>query len=348
MWEGSYGREPFDLRLTVLRMIRQFHVIIGVTLAGALVFGGAYFVKNVLCAEELYCAESVYHVEYAVKEESQVGTVYINAVTWNSYLDSSEFLDAVQERTETGMTNEELAEALSADLASDLRVPSTKVTTGDPAKCVQIAQAVEAVMTEEFPNGIREILSIRVVDAVTDAPPVDNDVRTGRAFALSAVLSCFFTIIILLLKELGDDNIWLPATIGKRYGLKVVGTPESAELQENVKYLFGGKTKTAVCAVGQEPEPMQLLEELSSLCPETVGEEKGWFAIPSPLLCPESVQVLREADGILLSVQAGSHAGKQLEYVLEYFKQQDCEITAVILCGADEKLIQSYYRFQKA
>ena len=53
MLEGSYGREPFDLRLTVLRMIRQLNIIAGFTLAGTLVFGGGYYLKNVLQAEEL-------------------------------------------------------------------------------------------------------------------------------------------------------------------------------------------------------------------------------------------------------------------------------------------------------
>ena len=360
MWEGSYGKEPFDLRLTVLRMVRQWPVIIGCTLAGTILFGGGYYLKNVLQAEKLYCAESTYHVEYDVEEEKDVGTVYINAVTWNTYLDSGFFLDEVQERTQTGLTDGELAETLSAVLASDLRVPSTKVTTDNPELCVRIAQAVEQVMTEVFPENIQEINAISVVDSAVDAPLVEADVRPGRAFALSAVLSCFFTIVILLLKELGDDNIWLPASIGKRYGLKIAGTMESPVLEENLRYLFEGKSKVAVCAVQQDLDPAQLLEELQSRCPEAVqGQcrevaqewctkeaERGseWFAVPSPVLCPESCRVLREANGILLAVKAGSHAGKQLEYTKEYLEQQDCKITSVILCDADERLIRNYYR----
>lgn len=343
MWEGSYGKEPFDLRLTVLRMVRQWNVIIGCTLAGTILFGGGYYLKNVLQSEKLYCAESTYHVEYDVEEEKDVGTVYINAVTWNTYLDSGSFLSAVQERVQTGMTDEELADALSAVLASDLRVPSTRVTTDNPELCVSIAQAVEQVMTDVFPEETEEIRSIRVVDCAVTAPMVEADVRPGRAFALSAVLSCFFTVVILLLKELGDDSILLPASVWKRYGLKVVGTPESPVLEENLRYLFEGMRKVAVCAVQQDVNPVQLLEELQKRCPEVVKGQCQYFAVPSPILCPESCQVLREADGILLAVKAGSHAGKQLEYTKEYLEQQDCKITAVILCDADEQLIRSYY-----
>ena len=68
-----------------------------------------------------------------------------------------------------------------------------------------------------------------------------------------------------------------------------------------------------------------------------------WSAVPSPVFCPESCKALREAEGILLAVQAGAHAGKLLEYCLEYLWQQDCKVTSVILWGANEKLIKAYY-----
>lgn len=346
MWEGSYGKEPFDLRLTVLRLIRQLHIITAVTVLGSLIFGGGYCAVHLLGAEKLYCASSSYHVEYAVEEEKDVGTVYINETSWNTYLTSGEFLDAVQERAETGMTNAELAETLSAALASDLRVPSTKVTTDDPETSLRIAHAVEEVMTAVFPERTREVLSIRVISPAVEAPPVEEDVRPGRAFLLSAVLSCFFAVVVLLLKELGEDAIWLPCTVRRRYGLRTVGTLESAGLEENIRYFFGEKQKAAVCPVQPEAEPAGLIGELRRRCPETMGET-GWYAVPSPLLCPEVCRELRGADGVLLALMAGRHAGKRLEYTLEYLEQQDCKITAVILCGADEWLIQKYYWFHK-
>ncbi len=346
MPEGSYGKEPFDLRLTVLRMIRQLHIVIGVTLAGMLVFGGSYYVKNVLCAETVYSAVSTYHVEYDVSEEKDIGTIYINETSWNTYLDSELFLNAVQERCETGLTNEELAQVLSARLASDLRVPSTQVTMVNPEKCIPIAKAVETVMTEVMPGEIRELAKVSLIDSTPAAMPVERDVRVGRALVLSAVLSCFFAVIFLLLKELSDDSIWLPATIRKRYGFKVVGTLESVGLEENVSYLLGGKKKVALCGADRRVNPVQLLEQLKTRCPKTVTEGE-WMPIPAPMLCPESVVTLRESDGILLAVNAGSRVGKPLEGVLEYLEQQDCKITAVILCNADEWLIRTYYRFNK-
>lgn len=370
MWEGSYGKEPFDLRLTVLRLIACLDKVLVFTLAGTLLFGGGYYVKNVLMRPDVqYGVTSVYRVEYVVEEEKDVGVVYINETSWNTYLHSQEFLDAVMEHMKKNgsymdsdwmdhITVEQVSESLTAYLASDLRVPSTTVITDLESVSLFIARAVEQAMTEEFPEGIREISEIRVIDGSKTAEKVIPDVRPGRAFALSAILSCFFIVVFLLLKETGDDNIWIPATVRMRYGVKTVGTLESPELSENLHYLCGGKRKVAVCGVQAETDPAEILAAIREKCGEHMGETveleetaqsdhklhiQEWFAVPSPVLCPESCRVLRQAEGILLAVQAGAHAGKQLEYCLEYLQQQDCSVTAVILWNADEKLIRAYY-----
>ena len=70
MWRGYYGKEPFDLRLTFLRLLRRLPFVAAVTLLGTLVFGGGYYVKNVLLqGDRTYAATSVYHVEYAVENQ---------------------------------------------------------------------------------------------------------------------------------------------------------------------------------------------------------------------------------------------------------------------------------------
>lgn len=356
MWEGSYGKEPFDLRLTVLRLIACVDRIALFTLAGTLFFGGGYYVKNILLRPEAqYGITSVYRVEYAVEEEKDVGVVYINEMSWNTYLHSHEFLETVREHiaeNSSGMdsdwplhiTEEEISESLTAYLASDLRVPSTTVVTDHKAASRFIARAVEQTMTEDFPEGIREISDIRVIDAPEEAEEVVPDVRPGRAFALSAILSCFFAVVILLLKETGDDSIWLPATIRRRYGLKTLGTLESPELPENICYFYEGKKKVAVCGVQAETDPAEILAALREKCGDSAEPAlEEWFAVPSPVLCPEGCRVLREAEGVLLAVRAGAHAGKQLEYCLDYLEQQQCVVTAVILWNADERLIRAYY-----
>lgn len=349
MWEGCYGKEPFDLRLTALRMLRRLPVIAIVTVLGTALLGGGYYVKNVLLrADSVYAAKSIYRVEYAVEEERDVATVYINETSWNTYMKTQDFIDSVQLRLaelnrtqdlQLTVSGEELREVLTAALASDLRVPSTTVTTEDPEKSVRIAQAVEAAMTLDFPQGVREIHAITVIDSADAAEEVIPDVRVGRALALGAVLSCFFAVIVFLLRETGDDSIRLPSAFVKRYGLRTVGTLESRELAENIAYFFEGKKRVAVCGLQESVDPVQVLDRLR----EKAGGLAEWFAAPSPMLCPEICRELRKADGLLLAVKAGTHAGRQLERAMVYLEQQDCKITAAILWDADERLIRQYY-----
>ena len=353
MREVYYGKEPFDLRLTVLRMLRQLHIIAAVTALGTALFGGGYYVKNVLLrTESMYAAKSIYRVEYKMNEDTAVAVIYINEMSWNTYVRAQNFIDALQRRLESfnqenslqiTVSDEELRRVITAVLESDLRVPFTIVTTESPEKSARIALAVEAVMTEEFPGWIREVESISVIDSGVDAEEVIPDVRPVRALILSAILSCFFAVVTLLLKETGDDSIRLPASLWRRYGLKTVGTLQSRELAENIACFFEGKQRTALCAVQEDVNSAEVLEKLK----EKAGELPGWFAVPSPALRPEVCRELREADGILLAVRAGAHAGKRLEHVKEYLEQQDCKITAAILVDADERLIREYFLFSR-
>ncbi len=360
MWEGYYGKELFDLRLTVFRLFRRLPLILGVTLAGTLLFGGGYFVKNVLLrGEKLYRVTSVYRVDYNV-EDKDVNQVYINGATWNTYVHSQEFLDRVQSRLDQVrilmdsmtlyMDDETLAKYVECDLATDLRMPSVIVTAPNPRISECVARAVEAVMTEEFPELIREIDKIRVVDPAGEAREVIPDVRPVRALVLSGLLSFFFAVILLILKELNDDSIWLPAELGRRYGLKVLGTVESPELLENVKYLFEGKKTAALCTVQEDADPGRAAEALAEICRQSSKGEAGetkdiqWIPVPSLALCPESCRILRETEGVLIVVKAGRHSGRRLEYALDFLRQQDCQVTAALLWEADEKLIHWYYK----
>ena len=100
MLQGSYGSEPFDLRLTLLRLLRNLNKILALTVAGTLLFGGSYYVKNVLLRSEVqYSATSTYKVQY-VDEPTKSGDYYINEATWNTMVDAEEFLNAVQKHAE--------------------------------------------------------------------------------------------------------------------------------------------------------------------------------------------------------------------------------------------------------
>ena len=94
--EASYAKEPFDLRLLLLRLGRNLWKILALTILGTVLFGGGYYVKNVLLQPDPgYAASSTYKVEY-VENPNAAGAYYINEATWNSLLHTGEFLDGVE------------------------------------------------------------------------------------------------------------------------------------------------------------------------------------------------------------------------------------------------------------
>ncbi len=349
-----WAKEPFDLRLTVLRMIRNLHIIIGVTLLGVLLFGGGYYVKCVLLNQNTtYEAISTYRVSY-VEEPSKSGDYYINEMTWNTYVDSKEFADAVYaylmemvdaRDDELVKSAEELAGILDARLDSDVHVPSTVVTTTSEERTLMIAQAVERAMTQDFVEKNEQVAAIEVITPALRTQEVVPDVRPLRAVVLSAVLSFFFVVVLLLFKEISDSAVWLPATLRKRYGLKVLGTVESPELLANLEFVFGDSKKIAVCAIDSEVNPAEVIDALrEKWSKQTIKEQmQEWISVPAPMLCPESSKAMHETEGVLLVIKAGKCAEKTLEYILEYLITQEIKVTAALLWDADEWLIRMYY-----
>lgn len=361
MWEGSYASEPFDLRLTILRMMRNLGWIVLFTLIGTLLFGGGYYVKNVLLGEGVkYEMIITCKMEYT-NPPVQSGDYYINDMTWNTYVDSEEFKDMINESAHMKLLSSYtgdmdmwcqceggLAEALSATVASDIHVPSVTVSTPVAAKTETLCQAVQEVLVGSFAESIPEVASIRIID-VSEVAPVKPDVRPLRAIILSAVLSFFFVMVFFLIREIGADSIWLPATLRRRYGLCAVGTINNKELAQNLKYALQDQFSVAVCSADEGIDVEDVIKTLQEKFAAGDNDkqanelDKDWIAVNAPMSDAKSTVYLHGADGVLLVVKAGLHTGKPLEYLLEYFAVQDVKVSAAILWDADEKLIRSYY-----
>ena len=106
--EVSYGKEPFDLRLMCLRLCRNLWKMLAVTVVGTLLFGGGYYVKNVLLQPDPgYAASSTYKVEYK-ENPNAAGAYYINEATWNTMIHTGEFLDGVEKHLQEAVEIMEL------------------------------------------------------------------------------------------------------------------------------------------------------------------------------------------------------------------------------------------------
>ena len=339
MQESNYAREPVDLKLLVLRLVRQAGWILGVTALGMLLFGGGYYLKKVVLSAKLYAAESLYQVEYEAAPED-VPSVYINNATWDTWMGTKEFLDLVYEELagseDANIDRETMKTYLSADLKSNLMMPNTVVTTKDPGLSLRLAAAVERAM-QRFPS-LQEglIKRVDVVDPAGRATLV-NDARPLNALILSGVVTFFLTLVLLSIKELGDDSIRLPKYLESRYGLKTPGSLKSFGFAENMRYLLRDCKRIGILAAWGQPSE-EAVATVKKVC-----DEQEVIPFLDIRRSPEAAEKLRELDGLVIAADSGRGAGKHLEEILEYLKVQDCPVKAAFLQDADETLLGWYY-----
>lgn len=338
---SEWGKEPFDLKLTVLRLLRSLPWILAVTAAGTLLFGGIYYVKNItLRRERTFAASATFRVEYSGESWAEDGT-YINYMTWNTWLDSDVFYDAfLQETGGREVTPEEFEAMTEVTVPSDLRVPVVQVTADRPERAQEILEGIAVTLTGSFPENLSEVDSIRLIDR-EEAREVFPDVRPKRAFLLAAVLTGFFAVVLVLLREISDERIYLPSTLTRRYGLRSTGVTGTELFAENLRYFFRDAESIAVCPAEECLDPGEIVRSLQQVVFQTRTPQ--WIALPCPVLTPEAADKLREADGVLLVVRAGSTNSKQLEELLDFLKAQEVGVTAAMLWDEDKWLLSNYY-----
>ena len=339
MKETSWGKEPFDLRLTILRMIRLFPLLAGITALGILLLWGGYYLKNVvLNAEKTYGASATFFIDYA-DEEWYVNAKYFNDYTWNIWLKSDQFLDAVERYlSESDYAGEDPKNLFTAEVPADLRVVIIRSIASDPKTATARIEALQKVLQQDFPAFVEEIGEVRVVD-FQEATLNLKDLRMFRAFVLAAVISLLFAITLLLMRELTQEKIWLPTTLTDRFGLKSLGVPGEKAYAETARHLFAGKKKIAICGAEDGMDLDDVKKKLENCF------EKGASVnlVKCPLADPEGARSLREAEGILLAVKAGGKDAKNLELLLSFLEQQDCKVTAATLWKEDRWLLKRYY-----
>ncbi len=340
MWEAKYAKEPFDLKLVVLCFAKKIWIPILAAFIGAAVFGGGYFVKNVVFGGPVtFEMTSQYYVEYGI--DPQVGNeyTYINSETWNGWVTTDYFIQLVLENenvSKYALSKTDFQQYFSATLATDLRIPSSKVVTQSKEMTADLGKALEEAFVA-FGEKQKEINEITVVDS-TEVTQTKADIRTMRATILGGLIGLFFACVIMLLYFLIDDSIYVPATFSYRYGIPMLGVifaglKTSTELEENISYVLGKEGKIAVTAL--EPE-IDLTEAAQAM---NLG---SYVCVPSPEQLPEAARILREAEKVVLLIEAGAHNGKRIETLLQYLKTQDCKIDGAVLYNGDEHLIAAY------
>ena len=348
MQEWPYAKEPFDTKLFLLSFWKRIWLVLCAMLIGTVLIGGGYYLKKVVFGGPTeYDITSSYYVEYNTYDPV-TGEMfnYTNATTWGSWVVSDWFVDRAWEHAlEAGMKPEEygveksdLKNFFSADLPSDVRIPTATVTTSSKELTEFLNDALQQAFVD-FGVEQKEMDAIRIIDE-TPLAVADKDVRVLRACILGAVVGAFVAGFGLAFAIILDDSITIPETFTYRYGLPMAGfvgkgdKELSQSVVDNLNYLFRNRQKAALLGIGKNMDMKQLLDFMPV---EHFSE-----AVSAKELGVKAYEKLRQAGGILLFVEADAHNGKEIEYVLQELQLQECTVQGALLWNADSKLISAY------
>ncbi len=349
----AYGREPLDLKLMCLLMLKKIWLFVLGTAAGGVLFGGVYFATQIMTVGVTYEATGTYYVEYNTDPVTGQEYTYINGVTWDTvWVKSDAFLQKLlvliqadaEKITGPELTAEQLKTYLSADLPSDLRIPTVTVTTESPQLTMLLCRAVEQAMVE-LSDVNQEIREIRVLSSPAEAVKTVVDNRTWSALILGCVLGLFLTVFVWIIGFFLDDSVYVPTTFEYRYQIPMLGTLQSPGLKALLKHFFHDKKRIAVLGVDEEADMTPIARALEAGMAAGGPEEKEAEFVPMPGLeqCPEAAEQLKTYDGLVLGVQAGARDGKRIEQQLSILEKLEIPVTAAVLLDADESLQKAYY-----
>lgn len=341
MQELKFAKEPFDSKLFILGFWKKIWIVLVAMVVGLVVVGGCnYLAKVVFGGPTQYEITTSYYVDYYMDPQTGAVNNYVNEATWESLIDTDWFVDRIWEHAlELGLVpescnvkREDLNGLLSADLLTDIHIPYSMVVTESPELTKVLNDAVQLTFMD-FGEQQPEMLDVRVLDE-TPLQEKDRDDRTLRACILGAVLGAFFACVGISLWVIADDSIIVPETFSYRYAIPMLGVlgkgekELSEEAMANIRYRFREKKDVAVTAItsGEAVE-----------CSWPTGFK--WVNSENPETRFES---LRQAEGVLLCVEAGKRNSKEIEHCLHELAVQEIAVQGALLYKGDRKLIKTY------
>lgn len=315
--------EGMDLKKLILFLLKKLWLLLVLSVAGGLLGGGVYlFYHTVISPNREYQAFSKVYLNFAPDETGEVYQAY-NGYTWNDLIATSRIMDETLENLSHDYTAEEVREAVSATILSDLRLLTVTVTTDDPAKTETFLHAVDKALVT-LGEQAREFRDIEVIQEDSARLLVVDD-RLFQAVLLGVLLAFAAALLGMALWYVLDDGIYVAGDLKSVTDLPFVG------------YLPAGETRGAIgerLAEDTEKNRAYLEQKTGRLeryVPGEAGAEEALF------------DRLRQADGVLLELPYGRLDRAKLAYELERLALQDCNVVGVTIKDADVRFLRWYY-----
>ena len=319
MTEREWRDRGADLKLMSLLLIKRIRSVILGTVLGAAICGGIYFLCHVVYAPAReYEAVSKLYLTFAADDDGDAYQYY-NGYTWNDLMGTEPILDyAMEQLTDVSdLTREDVREAVTADILSDIRVLTVTVRTKDQALTDRIIRAEEASLLH-FAETMVEFDKIEVIDHGVSALVVVES-QTKRAVLLGAALGLFLTLFGMWIYMILDDAVYVPAQVEERLGCPVLGVElqrdkewRRQELEANVSYKAG-------------KNPVYL--DMSVTDAEVLTD----------------YDALRSSSGVILRIPYGQKIGTLIGSRIRDLKIQECPLAGAVITGGDDRLYHAYY-----
>ena len=373
----GFRNEGLDFKRLGLFFQKRIWVVLLVALIGGGLGALSYQVVKSLKMPVEYEATSKMYIKFNVDDNGEVYQYY-NGYTWNELLDSDPIMTCIMGYL-PGYTKEEVIEATSADILSDIRLLTVTVGGENEKSVREIQNAVQNGLAgyATLSNEIQSITTIRTL-----APKriywVD---KTTTSLIVGAVIFGIAAFLIFLYMFISDDAIYVQSDLEKRYTYRALGVmprsqkgllPYLKELKTNIIYLLEGGRKLILIDVDNHADlraadmekilnwnEAGVLDGLENVTGELVWhvreesddlfedeEEKEWniAAVNEDSVSEADCEMMRELGGVMVMVPFGSSsAPRKLERILTFLENQDVNIYGIIITEADEAYLGGYY-----
>lgn len=221
LYARQYGNEPADLKLMFIFFVRNFRYVVYSAIVGCIIFALGYYVfQFVLNDEEKYVAQAELYIEYAT--DVRLDNIYINDYTWQNLVHTDRAIDYVREKLTFAMTDEELKACVTANLVSDVRFVTLKVTMEDPGKAVDVARYFQEAIIS-FSEDMVDVENVVVFTNADHADKIVKENKTVNMAVTGAVVGIVLAVFLILFCYTFDDSVYIPLTFERRFGIPVIG-----------------------------------------------------------------------------------------------------------------------------
>lgn len=375
----DYKNRGMDLKRFTLYFQKKIWIILLLILVGGMIGAISYRMIRTMKMPVEYESVSKLYITFNQDENGDVYQYY-NGYTWNELLDTDPILIAIMNHL-TGYEEEEVKDAASAEILSDIRLLTITVK-GDSEKMVrEIQAAVEEGLADyaDQSEELRKIVTIR-----SDMPRrIYWSDDTTKALIAGAVLFGLVSFFVFGFMYVLDDGVYVQADVERRYPYKALGImtrnqkglqPFVRELKADLLYVMGDSRDMLLLDMDNHGELRQadmdkLLnwEEGGILGGDKdIGGELVWHVrkededeedediLPEPKewkitvfnesdMGEEQCAAIRKNGGVILLIPFGNDVSRKTERMLSFLKNQDCNVYGIIVTEADEEYLNRYF-----